>query len=629
MHMTSYPNPTPNTLSDSHVRHLEASAVASAVSAERGTFSARRGKDVPQEGGKLPAKAGLVFPVHVLDGEVFHRLRPDNPGWARKSLQPKDHPNRLDVHPRQHGRIKHPGGMRYVTEGEKKVDAGVSRGLLMVGLSGVWNGQKDKALIPDWDLLPLAGEDYAICFDSDIEFNEHVQDACDRQARLLRERGANVFITLLPPAPDGGKQGLDDFFANGGTVKQLELLTRPYDEAVVERVRLTRDEKLRRAIDALWRRWWDEEWAGQGGYTDRDLALKVIEAARKHGKVIGEDLRVVKAWGPLMLGAKIGSSRTMSKSVARLEERKFFERDNEGRKADKAGAFVFRFVANAGVKQNGKKATPEGTTSRTTEGVDPGTLHPRSPRLMWSSSGSRPKRGTVADTRKVRESVPRRPRPAVQRLGKRRGAIIDAVEASGGSCTLATLSGVLHIKRPKELLRRKRTVKGRDGLLVWLEDAGILSVDGDTVTLAADWLDRLQEVREAGGELEAEELARKRYRDKSRAFHARDKARADPHHANAGADGHVEDLRPAEELAAPLGPESGRPDVSPLAAAVREYLDRCPHDARRSPYWIGATLWAHELQEGKPTADETKAAIEELGGAEYLDEMLKRARGVA
>ena len=117
-------------------------------------------------------------------------------------MQPKGHPNRLDVHLRQHERMKRPGGMRYVTEGEKKVDAGVSRGLLMVGLSGVWNGQKDKELIPDWSLLPLEGERYSIAFDSDIAFNPNVQMAADRQARLLREQGAEVYITLPPPAPD-------------------------------------------------------------------------------------------------------------------------------------------------------------------------------------------------------------------------------------------------------------------------------------------------------------------------------------------------------------------------------------------------------------------------------------------
>jgi hypothetical protein len=516
-------------LSDAHQNTLyDESSIDPSVEAERGTFTASRGKDVPQNHGWLPKKPGIVFPVHTLDGRIFYRLRPDNPGRFPKYMQPKGHPNRLDVHPRQHERIKNPGGMRYVTEGERKVDAGVSRDMLMVGQSGVFNGQRDKgaALIDDWHELPLDGEEYAICYDSDIETNESVQLAADRLARLLSAEGARVFITLLPPAPDGGKQGLDDFFANGGTVKELELLTRRYEEAVIERARLTRDQKLRGAIEVLWRNWWAAEWTGQGGYTDRDLALKVIEAARKHGKVVGDDLRVVKAQGPLMLEAKIGSSRTMSKSVTRLEKMEFFERDNEGRPADKPGAFVFRSVVSAGVKQYGEKATLEGAPHRTAHDGDPGTLHPRAPRLMWSSPGSKPKRGTVSGTRKVRESKAPAARPAVARLGKRRGAIVDAVEAAGGSCTLSELCGILHMKRPRDLVRRKKTAKGRDGLLVWLQEAGILTVEGNLVVLAENWSDRLEEVREASGELEAEELALRRYRDRSRAYHNRDKASA-------------------------------------------------------------------------------------------------------
>ncbi len=489
------------------------SGIDPGVVAERGTFTATRGRDVPQDRGKLPAKPGLVFRVHPLDGGIFHRLRPDNPGRSKaKYMQPKGAPNRLDVHPRQHEAVKGTGGMRYITEGEKKVDAGVSRGILMVGLSGVWNGQKNKELIPDFDLLPLAGEDYSILFDSDIETNEHVQAAAERQARLLRARGANVFITLLPPAPDGGKQGLDDFFANGGTVKQLELLTRPYNEAVVERVRLTRDQRLRGAIETLWRKWWAAEWRGQGGHTDRDLALTVMEAARKHGKVVGDDLRVVKAQGPLMLGAKIRSSRTMSKSLARLEGMDFFERDNAGRKDGKPGAFVFRSVARASVKQYGESPTLAGAGTDREGDEDPGTLHLRAPRLMWSSPKFTPKRGTVSGTRKVRESKPPAPRPAVARLGKVRGAVVDALDAVGGTATLQEIADALHRKRARDIRRRN---------LPWLEEAGILTVEGDTVTLADDWLDRLEEAREAGGELEAEELARKHYRDRSRAYHAR------------------------------------------------------------------------------------------------------------
>jgi hypothetical protein len=162
-----------------------------------------------------------------------------------------------------------------------------------------------------------------------------------------------------------------------------------------------------------------------------------------------------------------------------------------------------------------------------------------------------------------------------------------------------------------------------------LEDAGIIEIAGDAVSLAADWSERLQAAREAGEELEADELAERNRKRKSRAYRARASVKPDRHHANASADGHVEDLRPAEDPPAPPGSEPERPDVSPLAVAVRGYLDRCPHDARRSPYWIGATLWAHDLYNGKPTQEETRAAIEELGGAAYLEYVLRRARGAA
>src|SRR5215210_4483290 len=291
--MEFYPNREPITLSDEH-RRTQLAAAADVI-AERGTYSARRGADVPQTSGWLPKKPGIVFQVHTLDGEVFPRLRLDNPGRRPKYMQPKGHSNRLDVHPRQHERIKQPGGIRYVTEGEKKVDAGVSRGLLMVGLSGVWNGQKDKELIFDWYLLPLAGECYSILFDSDIETNPDVQMAADRQARLLQEQGAEIFITLLPPASDGSKQGLDDFFAGGGTVKELELLTRPYSSRAVEKVRLTRDKKLRITAEALARKWWDCEWPrlvgtgekpnSQRGHTVRDVVRSLLDRVSRSGKL--------------------------------------------------------------------------------------------------------------------------------------------------------------------------------------------------------------------------------------------------------------------------------------------------------------------------------------------------------
>ena len=165
------------------------------------------------------------------------------------------------------------------------------------------------------------------------------------------------------------------------------------------------------------------------------------------------------------------------------------------------------------------------------------------------------------------------------------------------------LAEALHRRRARDLVRRKRKPKGRDGLLVWLEEAGIIAVDGNTISLADDWLDRLEEQRELGGEIEAEQTARRRYRERSRAYHARHETKPDHHFANLGADGWIEDVVPAD------APD---PELSPLALAMRAYLDHNPRDAKQPPGWLGLTLWAHDFYDGKPTPEESHAALEEL-----------------
>src|SRR5215208_4963851 len=486
--MTVYPNGQPHTLSESHRRMLfDDSGIDPPIAAERGTFTASRGKDVPQDHGWLPKKPGIVFPIHTLDGGMFYRLRSDNSGCLPKYMQPKGYPNRLDIHPRQHERIKQPGGMRYVTEGEKKVDAGVSRGLLMVGR-------------------------YSILFDSDITENPNVQMAADRMARLLKAQGAEVSITVLPPSATGGKQGLDDFFANGGTAKEIQLLTTPYEPTTVERVRLTRNEKLRTAVDALWRGWWETEWRGQGGHTDRDLALTIMRAAAKHGKVVGGDLRVVKAWGPIMLEAKIGSARTMGKSLARLEARGFIRRDNSDRKEDKPGAFVFPGAARASVKYKGKDDGAEGNVTPQVQEGALGTLHLRAPRLRWSKPKQKAAKKTRRKYRKGEVSYIPDPQEGIRRLGKVRGAVIDALDAHGGTMTLDELCITLNHKRPRDVRRR---------VLPMLVKVGIIHLDGDTISLTEGWALALKRERVGAKEVEADELARVRYLQKSKAFHNR------------------------------------------------------------------------------------------------------------
>ncbi|MDP9477286.1 MAG: hypothetical protein M3R38_16665, partial [Actinomycetota bacterium] len=123
----------------------------------------------------------------------------------------------------------------------------------------------------------------------------------------------------------------------------------------------------------------------------------------------------------------------------------------------------------------------------------------------------------VSGTRRVRNSKPLPPRDRIERLGKIRGAVVDALERAGGSLTLRELCEVLHRARARDLRRR---------VLPMLEEAGIVAVSaaGETVTLAADWYARLYAAREAGGELEADELAEERRKRNSRAYHRRHEA---------------------------------------------------------------------------------------------------------
>ena len=506
-----------------HTRQLEdESGIARKIITERGVRSVAGGRELPQGFSWRQKKRGpgILFTVHRPNGETSWSFRPDKvdperPG--RKYEQPcKQYGgpgNVLDVHPRMRHLIGDPEVEVTFVEGLKKADALTSRGVFAVAITGVWNWLSNGEPIPDMLDIPVRGRRINILFDSDMLYNPSVQDAARRLAEHLIERGAEVFITYLHDKPDGSKMGADDFFAAGGTVTELKMLMRRYEPTDFTEVRLSRDERLQLGLEDLERRFWDFEWKGMGGYSARDVALKLIEAARRHGKPVEDGIRVKKAWGSLELEAKV-SRRTLAKAINRLEEWGFLYRDNENRKPDKTGAFVVR----ANVNHNEMDQGAEEHTTHAQQPFHQGGLHLRAPRLRWSRPKFTPRRGVVGGTRKVRKSVKLESRDQIKRLGKIRGAVVDVLEASGGSATLQEIADALHRKRPRDIRRRN---------LPMLEEAGILVVDEDVVSLTENWLEALEAQRELGKELEADELAAKRHRIKSRAFHGRGQVKAD------------------------------------------------------------------------------------------------------
>jgi hypothetical protein len=642
---TSEPGVSAPLLSDKHRITLEAgSAISRKVLEEYGVCTITRGSELPESfsGRQRERVPGILFTVTRPNGKTSCSFRPDgvdpqNPG--HKYEQPckalGGPGNVLAVPVGSHHLIDDPRIPVVFVEGMKKMLAVVSAArragavVLVVAISGVWNWLSGGQPIPDLLDIPVQGREVYIGFDSDVFRNPDVTDATRRLGAYLKERGAAVYLSYLRDQADGSKTGADDYLAAGHTYGEYMATFRPFDAAELQRERLARCAALRAALLDLERRFWAFAWSGMGGHSDRDVFRVLLDAAWESGKAVADGVRVRMAWGPLEVEAKV-SRRTLSKALYRLEAAGLLYRVPDEEKSGRAGAFVLRGSVNQYGGNGGEDSvlTPDG-------------LHSRAPRLRWSSPGSRPRLGVVSGTRRVRNSQRLRPRPPVKRLGKIRGALVDALDVAGGTLTLEELAAALHRKRPRDLARRKNpeTGKGRDGPLIMLEEAGILTIAGNAVSLTDRWLDALEDQRrlsreidtvdvngriEAGADtLAAGDLERRRaeYRErmarrKARKRRASEVGRKSIEESNA---------KRAAYLAAVEAQQDADGPLSALAVAVRDYLERHPRDARQPAGWLGVTLWAYELLPGKPTPAEVKTALEELGGATYLDGLLKRA----
>jgi hypothetical protein len=280
----------------------------------------------------------------------------------------------------------------------------------------------------------------------------------------------------------------------------------------------------------------------------------------------------------------------------------------------------------AKVSHKGKKSGSEEEKHNPSDRFNPGDLPSRAPRLRWSRPKWKPSKEAIRKARLGSRSGGRQsklpePREGLKRLGKIRGAILDVLDRAGGTATLQEIADALRMKRPRDLTRRKTTDAGREGLLMWLIEAGIVEFDGEIVSLTDNWVVALNNQRQLGEELKADEVARRRYRIKSEAFHNRRKCTADQAPTEEELHAQAQEWHRRRKAK-----EEGERSVSPLAAVIHSYLSKSPGDANQKPIWIAATLWALDLYPERVTPRQVSAAIEELGGEQYLRECMERHR---
>jgi hypothetical protein len=214
------------------LRDLRASGLTNETVRENGLWTARECCLKP--GG--PWYDAMVFPYRDLDGRPtdFARIRPHRPprgkdGKPVKYLQAPGSGQHAYFPAASLALLRDGASDVYATEGEKKALALSQLGLAAVGLGGVFGGLKKGTdeLIDDLAAVPLAGRAVRIVFDHDPKppTRRHVALAAQRLAGALRRAGAReVYGVELPPGPDGGKQGVDDFLVANGAEAFRELV---------------------------------------------------------------------------------------------------------------------------------------------------------------------------------------------------------------------------------------------------------------------------------------------------------------------------------------------------------------------------------------------------------------------
>jgi putative DNA primase/helicase len=210
------------------------------------------------EGLVIPYFDPKGLPYTTAKGSPFYRIKPDwsfvdNPEEMPKYLSPEGEGNRPYFAPTYSQWEK---ALRFrkipihITEGEKKAAKLGACGFAAIGLTGV-HGFMDRAVRNDNadDILPhLVEDDEArggvkeqleksrplpeleligdaniwehrtvyISFDSDIMQKWQVKNALKNLATWLHEKGADVYITLIPSEINGDKNGVDDFILRHG-----------------------------------------------------------------------------------------------------------------------------------------------------------------------------------------------------------------------------------------------------------------------------------------------------------------------------------------------------------------------------------------------------------------------------
>ena len=191
---------------------------------------------LPPQFADYQRRDGLLIPIRTVRGKIeSFQLKPNQPRIGKNGKPIKyetaaNAPQVIDVPASVEPLLGNPKMPLVITEGAKKVDSGLSNGIkCIIGLQGVygWRGTNThggKTALPDWELIALNGRSVFLAFDSDVMSKPEVRGALERLSGFLASKGAKVGYIVMPDLPDGGKCGIDDWFAMGRNRDELASL---------------------------------------------------------------------------------------------------------------------------------------------------------------------------------------------------------------------------------------------------------------------------------------------------------------------------------------------------------------------------------------------------------------------
>jgi hypothetical protein len=202
--------------------------------------------------------------------------------------------------------------------------------------------------------------------------------------------------------------------------------------------------------------------------------------------------------------------------------------------------------------------------------------------LQHSTTGVFSKERSVADEPLFRTLYRLRWGPG--RIGKSRAALLAKVVECPG------------ISRSEVAQRLGRKPASLKKPLKWLVDAGLLERTGwGRYDVTAIFSERLDDLRVAGGEPEADRLQMLNHNRQREGYRNRHKIKPEP-----------VPMRTTAELE-----RVPDPDLD-LVDALREFLRRNPRRQDEQPSWLAVALWAEDLLERKPSPLEVEVALAEL-----------------